>query len=204
MAAPGLVNLFWPDGRRQVLRLCAPAPLAGGCALPWMRQPCGGPGRMRRHAALSATASVQGLRVPFRRPHRHRAGRAPPAAAGVGAVPLFHGPEPFQPTDRPGVGPGCFGRAGHDGAAAPRAGRQNAGGGADGRSRARRGLRGGRAQGPAGRSGQKGRLGRCRRLAGVPGRGTLEKDKPPLYLGFFQFVHNARRRGKALLGALVR
>ncbi len=25
----------------------------------------------------------------------------------------------------------------------------------------------------------------------------------PLYLGFFQIVHNARRRGKALLGALV-
>ncbi len=25
----------------------------------------------------------------------------------------------------------------------------------------------------------------------------------PLYLAFFQFVHNARRRGKALLGALV-
>jgi transposase len=25
----------------------------------------------------------------------------------------------------------------------------------------------------------------------------------PLYLGFFAFVHNARRRGKALLGALV-
>jgi transposase-like protein len=25
----------------------------------------------------------------------------------------------------------------------------------------------------------------------------------PLYLGFFQFVHNARRRGKALLGALI-
>ena len=24
-----------------------------------------------------------------------------------------------------------------------------------------------------------------------------------LYLGFFQFVHNARRRGKALLGELV-
>ncbi len=24
-----------------------------------------------------------------------------------------------------------------------------------------------------------------------------------LYLGFFQFVHNARRRGKALLGALI-
>jgi transposase len=25
----------------------------------------------------------------------------------------------------------------------------------------------------------------------------------PLYLGFFEFVRNARRRGKALLGALV-
>jgi len=25
----------------------------------------------------------------------------------------------------------------------------------------------------------------------------------PLYLGFFQFAHNARRRGKALLGALI-
>jgi transposase len=25
----------------------------------------------------------------------------------------------------------------------------------------------------------------------------------PLYLGFFAFVHNARRRGKALLSALV-
>ena len=27
--------------------------------------------------------------------------------------------------------------------------------------------------------------------------------KLPLYLGFFAFVHNARRRGKALLGTLV-
>jgi transposase len=35
-----------------------------------------------------------------------------------------------------------------------------------------------------------------------PHRG-LSQDKLPLYLGFFQFVHNARRRGKALLGALV-
>jgi transposase len=24
-----------------------------------------------------------------------------------------------------------------------------------------------------------------------------------LYLGFFQFVHNTRRRGKALLGSLI-
>jgi transposase len=29
------------------------------------------------------------------------------------------------------------------------------------------------------------------------------QDKLPDHLGFFQFVHNARRRGKALLGALV-
>ncbi len=35
-----------------------------------------------------------------------------------------------------------------------------------------------------------------------PHRG-ISQDKLPLYLGFFQFVPNARRRGKALLGALV-
>jgi transposase-like protein len=35
-----------------------------------------------------------------------------------------------------------------------------------------------------------------------PHRG-ISQGKLPLYLGFFEFVHNARRRGKALLGALV-
>jgi transposase len=35
-----------------------------------------------------------------------------------------------------------------------------------------------------------------------PHRG-LSQAKLPDYLGFFQFVHNARRRGKALLGALI-
>jgi len=35
-----------------------------------------------------------------------------------------------------------------------------------------------------------------------PYRG-ISQDKLPDYLGFFQFVHNARRRGKALLGALI-
>ncbi len=35
-----------------------------------------------------------------------------------------------------------------------------------------------------------------------PHRG-ISQEKLPLYLGFFQFVHNARHRGKALLGALV-
>jgi transposase-like protein len=35
-----------------------------------------------------------------------------------------------------------------------------------------------------------------------PHRG-VSQEKLPVYLGFFQFVHNVRRRGKALLGALV-
>ncbi len=35
-----------------------------------------------------------------------------------------------------------------------------------------------------------------------PHRG-LSQEKLPLSPGFFQFVHNARRRGKALLGALI-
>jgi len=35
-----------------------------------------------------------------------------------------------------------------------------------------------------------------------PHRG-ISQAKLPLYLGFFQFVHNACRRGKALLGALI-
>jgi transposase-like protein len=35
-----------------------------------------------------------------------------------------------------------------------------------------------------------------------PHRG-ISQEKLPLYLGFFEFVHNARRRGKTLLGALV-
>jgi transposase len=35
-----------------------------------------------------------------------------------------------------------------------------------------------------------------------PHRG-ISQEKLPAYLGFFQFVHNARRRGKALLDALV-
>ena len=35
-----------------------------------------------------------------------------------------------------------------------------------------------------------------------PHRG-ISQDNLPLYLGFFEFVHNVRRRGKALLGALL-
>ena len=35
-----------------------------------------------------------------------------------------------------------------------------------------------------------------------PHRG-ISQEKLPVYLGFFQFVHNTRQRGKALLGALV-
>jgi transposase-like protein len=35
-----------------------------------------------------------------------------------------------------------------------------------------------------------------------PHRG-ISQEKLPLYLGFFEFVHNARKRGKALLHALL-
>ncbi|MGZ3173949.1 MAG: IS1595 family transposase [Croceibacterium sp.] len=35
-----------------------------------------------------------------------------------------------------------------------------------------------------------------------PHRG-VSQEKLPLYLGFFEFVHNVRRRGKAVLGALI-
>jgi len=35
-----------------------------------------------------------------------------------------------------------------------------------------------------------------------PHRG-ISQEKLPLYLGFFEFVHNARKRGKALLGELL-
>ncbi len=35
-----------------------------------------------------------------------------------------------------------------------------------------------------------------------PHRG-ISQEKLPLYLGFFEFVHNAKKRGKVLLGALL-
>jgi transposase-like protein len=35
-----------------------------------------------------------------------------------------------------------------------------------------------------------------------PHRG-ISQEKLPLYLGFFEFVQNVRKRGKALLGALI-
>ncbi|MEM9908703.1 MAG: DDE transposase, partial [Cyanobacteria bacterium P01_D01_bin.44] len=31
----------------------------------------------------------------------------------------------------------------------------------------------------------------------------ISQEKLPIYLGFFEFMHNARRRGKALLGSLL-
>ena len=35
-----------------------------------------------------------------------------------------------------------------------------------------------------------------------PHRG-ISQEKLSVYLGFFEFVHNVRKRGKALLGALI-
>src|SRR3954464_4035627 len=128
---------------------------------------------------------MQGMHGTLRRPHRHGAGRASPAAAGLGAVPVLHGPEPLEPADRPGAGPRRIRCAGHDGATAPRLGCQDRARAAGGRGGDRRGLRRGRAQRPTRGGGQRGRLGRRRRLAGAPGRGTLAKDKPPI-LGLIQ------------------
>ena len=31
----------------------------------------------------------------------------------------------------------------------------------------------------------------------------ISQERLPLYLGFFEFVHNVRKRGAALLGSLV-
>jgi transposase len=35
-----------------------------------------------------------------------------------------------------------------------------------------------------------------------PHRG-VSQESPPIYLGFFEFAHNVRKRGKALLGSLL-
>src|SRR3954470_7580251 len=121
----------------------------------------------------------------LRRPHRHGAGRASPAAAGLGAVPVLHGPEPLEPADRPGAGPRRIRCTGHDGATAPRLGCQDRAHASGRRGGDRRGLHRGRAQGPTRGGGQRGRPGRRRRLRGAPGRGTLAKDKPPI-LGLLQ------------------
>src|ERR687894_1022777 len=174
-----------PDGRRQVLRLHTPTPLARGSTLSRVRQRRGDPPRVRRQPTAAATLPLQSVRGALRRPHWPRAGRPSPATAGLGLVPLLPGAEPLQPADRPRTGPERVGRAGHDGAVAPRPGRQGSPRAAGGRGRDRRGLRRGRAQGPTRGGGQRGRLGRRRRLAGAPGRGTLEKDKPPI-LGLIQ------------------
>ncbi len=55
-------------------------------------------------------------------------------------------------------------------------------------------------------------------MKGTRGRGTLEKEKPPifgmipqgisqenlaLHLAFFEFTHNVRQRGKALFESLI-
>jgi transposase-like protein len=44
--------------------------------------------------------------------------------------------------------------------------------------------------------------GRCCASWLRPHRG-ISQEKLPLYLGFFQFVHSTRRRGKALLSSLI-
>ena len=36
-----------------------------------------------------------------------------------------------------------------------------------------------------------------------PHRG-ISQEKLPIYLGFFEFIHNTKKRGKALLGSLIK
>src|SRR5919205_3645836 len=168
-----------------MLRAGAPAPLARGRPLPSLRGRLGRPPRPGRGPAAPPALPLRRVRRPLRRPDRHGAGRASPAAAGVGLVPLPEGPDPLEPADRPGTRPRPVGRAGHDRGAAARAHREAPAGAARRRGRDRRGLRRRRPQGSAGRRRQKGRPGRRRRLRGAPGRGTLEKEKPPV-LGLLQ------------------
>src|SRR3954465_6268189 len=97
---PRLGQPVRPDGRRQMLRLRAPTPLARRRALPRVRYCRGDPRRVRRQPTAPATLPLQGMRAAVRRPHRHGAGRPSPAAAGLGAVPVLHGPEPLEPLDR--------------------------------------------------------------------------------------------------------
>src|SRR4051794_4058609 len=135
--------------------------------------------------AAPPALSLHGLRQPLRRPDRDHSRRTPSEAAGLGSVPLLHGPQPLEPADRQGARPWHLGRAGDDRAAAARAYRQNPGRHPRRRDRDRRGLCRGRAQGQPGGRRQKGRPGRRRRLRGAPGRGTLAKEKPPI-LGLLQ------------------
>src|SRR3954452_17311786 len=168
-----------------MLRAGAAAPLARGRPLPALRGRQDHPRRPGRRPTPSATLPLRGVPRPVRRPDRHRAGRPPPAAAGLGVVPVPDGPEPLHPPDRPGTRPRRLRRAGHDRGPAAGAHRQAPAGAAGRRGRDRRGLHRRRPQGPAGRGRKKGRPGRRRRLRGAPGRGTLAKDKPPV-LGLVQ------------------
>src|SRR3954447_9135329 len=168
-----------------MLRAGPAAPLARRRPLPALRECLGHPPWPGRRPAAPGALPLRGVWRPLRRLERHRPGRPPPAAPALGAVPVPDGPEPLQPADRPGAGPRRLGRAGHDRGAAARAHRQAPAGRPAGRGRDRRGLRRGRPQGSPGRGREKGRPGRRRRLRGAPGRGTLDKDKPPV-LGLLQ------------------
>src|SRR4051794_1775684 len=76
----------WPEGVR--------CPCCDSGAV--IRDGCDDTQRYRQRYRCKACAGR------FDGPHRHGAGRAPSAAAGVGVVPLLHGPEPLEPADRCG------------------------------------------------------------------------------------------------------
>ena len=183
MGAPDLVNLTsliddakcfalvrqhrWPDGVR--------CPGCGGDAVVRHGRDDTQPHRQRYRCKRARAV---------RRPDRDRPGRAPPAAAGLGAVPVLHGPEPLQRADRPGAGAlrldvQVMTEQLRDGLAARNPAARWTVRWSSTRSTSWPGTRATR------RRGKKGRLGRRRRLAGAPGRGTLAKEKPPI-LGMIQ------------------
>src|SRR5262249_27958723 len=96
-------------------------------------------------------------------------------------LPVLHGVEPLERADRSGTRPESRRRPADDLPVAGGDRPAEAGGRAQRRGRMRRGRRGGRAQGPSRGREKKGREGRRRRLKGAPGRGTLEKEKPPIF-----------------------
>ena len=109
---------------------------------------------------------------------------------------VFHGAKFVQPADRSRTGSGSGCRAGHDDAPAHRRGGQKKPIQLSGEVECDE------VYIVAGHKGhpeavlQQGRLGRRRRLKGAPGRGTLEKEKPPI-LGMIQ------RNGEVVLHMLA-
>ncbi len=100
MPASDLVNLSGLMDDAKCFALVRQHRWPEGARCPRCDSSFGHPGRVRRHAAAPPALPLQGVRVPLRRSHRHRAGRPSPAATGLGIMPLLYGFEPFQSAGR--------------------------------------------------------------------------------------------------------